>query len=187
MVCYWVQRCICRECLGTEVIGDADTDVRNLTSVMATALLNKVTRRHTCPHAVAHVSHSALLRQYICIYVYIYVYIYGHIYGHMDIHIYASLCLQHTQPLIDIHQSTATPPGRHVGYHACAEPLACSIWARNITVKKERRCRIFRGMDREGRYRIVGEWIGRGGGGHAINMLTRDAYIPRTQRPTRRV
>ena len=35
--------------------------------------------------------------------------------------------------LIDIHQSTATPPGKFLGYWACDEPLACGYWGRKIT------------------------------------------------------
>lgn len=35
--------------------------------------------------------------------------------------------------IIAMHQSTATPPGKHLGYWAtCAEPLACSIWGRAV-------------------------------------------------------
>jgi alpha-galactosidase len=36
------------------------------------------------------------------------------------------------KPLIDLHQSTKTAPGRHLGYWHCSEILMCEIWGREI-------------------------------------------------------
>lgn len=34
--------------------------------------------------------------------------------------------------LVGLHQSTATPPGKHLAYWECAEPLMCEVWGREI-------------------------------------------------------
>ena len=34
--------------------------------------------------------------------------------------------------LIEIHQSTATPPGKMLGLWTCTEPLDCQVWGRQL-------------------------------------------------------
>ena len=44
----------------------------------------------------------------------------------------ASLMLN--RELLDVHQNTATPPGRLLGAWRCIEPLKCSVWGRALSV-----------------------------------------------------
>ena len=34
--------------------------------------------------------------------------------------------------LVSLHQSTATPPGKHLAYWECSELLGCEVWGRKI-------------------------------------------------------
>ena len=36
--------------------------------------------------------------------------------------------------LVELHQSTATPPGKHLAYWQCSEPLMCEVWGRKMTI-----------------------------------------------------
>ena len=38
------------------------------------------------------------------------------------------------QELVQLHQSTSTPPGKHLGYWACSEVLQCEIFGRKMNV-----------------------------------------------------